>query len=72
MSRGDDGAADPSLSRTMETALKELVSRWRGQRATVAFDLGRPEVKEARQTLHYEEESVDGPDLDDSLGSGLV
>jgi hypothetical protein len=56
----------------METALKELVSRWRGQRATVAFDLGRPEVKEARQTLHYEEESVDGPDLDDSLGSGLV
>jgi hypothetical protein len=50
----------PSLFRVMEIALEELVSRWRGQRATVAFDFGRYEVEETRQTFHYEER-LDGP-----------
>jgi hypothetical protein len=60
MSRGNDAAAGPSLFRAMEIALEQLVSRWRGQRATVAFDLRRPDVDETRQTFHYEE-ILDGP-----------
>jgi hypothetical protein len=46
MSRGDDAAAGPSLlDRAIEIAREELVGRWRGQRATVAFDLKPPRSK---------------------------